>query len=298
MSLEKNEELKMTMSPEIFETKEYEEQKEALAGFVGKVDPDTAEISCGDGRFAKNIVGRFIKNFGGSLGAASVKYIDDWSSRGPDDKTVSFKESAKQSVLTLKEKFKIGVHRDDHSEASQDSSGCGFADNRVAIISRVAETEDFEGIINSVLPGTINNENLETYDQILETYRQINRVQKFDRNHTGNGEDIIKELEDVGAYTAELVGEHNEYAIIFNFARNTTLDTNALIEAGGSAFCVDVWSAIDQAKHLGVDEEKAKLIYVAEWVATALVLVKDKGKELPPIFIIDDEYLEELKEAS
>ena len=179
--------------------------------------------------------------------------------------------------------YDLGGHRDDHNDGKPTTSGCGYADNRQAIVTRVATTEGFECILTSVMAGAINDGNRALWQSILETYQSIHQVQSA---ITPNGEALIQLLEARDSSILILEGDHEEYAIVFNQRKGHTLDTNQLVSDGGSAFCVDIWDAMAQTDHLGIATEEALLIYLAEWVATALVLVVDKDKPMPPIYFI------------
>lgn len=268
--------MSQNMSHASFQEMSYDAQKAALAGYMIPADAGNTERSCGDGRKAHN-GSVFIKNFGGSLGAATVAFVSKWM-HGTKQ---SFGDSVNESLTALKSKFDLGGHRDDHSADNPTGSGCGYADNRTAIVRRVANTEGFDGVINSVFKDAINDGNRDTWNKILATYQDIASQQD---DLTPNGEQLIQSLEAKDSTILMLEGAHEEYAIVFNETAGTTLDTNRLVDDGGSAFCVDIWDAMAQTNHLGVNSDEAMLIYMAEWVATALVLVVDKGKDLPPIF--------------
>lgn len=266
-----------TMAPESFQALSQDSQKEALQSYMIPTEGPNVERSCGDGRKALN-GSIFIKNFGGSLGAATVSFVSSWV----HGNEVTYGDSVESSLATLKAKFDLGGHRDNHSHDSDVSSGCGYADNRTAIVNRVANTDGFDGVINSVFANAINDSNRELWNSILGAYKAI--AEKQANPFTPTGEQLITSLEQKDSTILMLDGHHEEYAIVFNEKPNTTLDTNRLVDDGGSAFCVDIWDAMQQTDHLGINSDEAKLIYMAEWVATALVLVVDKGKPLPPIF--------------
>lgn len=298
MSPEVSQEPSKPMSPENFNALDDAEKKELLTKeYIVTIDPDTAERSCGDGRLATNSKSPFVKNFGASVGAASVDFISSWE----NDTKTTFQESLRTSFKRLKDAgHDLGAHRDDHNHASEEFSGCGFADNRINIINRIADTDpqEFQSIVSSVFSeiyGDIIDKNQGLWNEIMANYREIAAAQRADDALVPKGEEIISKLEDEDPSVLELTGEHEEYALIFNYAPGTTLDTNRLVNDGGAAFCVDVWDALAQTKDLGIEDTEAKLIYMAEWVATALVLVTDKGKEMPPVFHVTADYLNDIQ---
>lgn len=267
------------MKPEAFGGLSHEEQHKVMAGYMVAAK-EKEQRSCGDGRKALN-GNVFVKNFGGSLGSATVDFVSRWRKGGRP----TYGQVVDEAIITLKGKFDLGGHRDEHSDGDPTTSGCGYADNRKAIVSRIANTEGFDGIINSVFKGAIHDGNRELWNGILQAYKDIAAEQEKN-SFTPTGEQLISSLEEQDSSILMLEGAHEEYAIVFNEAKGYTLDTNKLVDDGGSAFCVDIWDAMDQTDHLGIEQEEARLIYCAEWVATALVLVVDKGKPLPPIFFI------------
>ena len=272
------------MKPEVFGGLSYEEQNKAINEYMVSAEIVKTERSCGDGRKAQNGT-VFIKNFGGSLGAATVYFVSKWR----QGEEVSYKDAVNEALDALAKKFDLGGHRDDHSHGHETSSGCGYADNRTAIVNRIANTEGFDGVINSVFKDAINDNNRELWNGVLNAYKAIAKAQGG-AAFTPTGEQLISTLEEKDSSILMLEGAHEEYAIVFNDASGYTLDTNKLVEDGGSAFCVDIWDAMAQSDFLGIDSEEARLIYMAEWVATALVLVVDKGKDLPPIFFVPADF--------
>lgn len=268
------------MTPAAFGALSHEEQKNALRGYMSAADAKKTERSCGDGRKAHNSK-LFIKNFGGSIGAATVYFI----SKRRQGEDITYGAAVDQATEQLSKTYDLGGHRDDHSTESTTSSGCGYADNRQAIVNRIANTEGFDGVINSVFKDAINDDNRALWDSILATYQGVAATQAKD-GFTPTGEELLSSLEAKDSTVLVLEGAHEEYAIVFNETPNTTLDTNKLVDDGGSAFCVDIWDAMTQTDALNIPRDEAKLIYMAEWVATALVLVVDKNKPLPPIFFV------------
>ncbi len=266
-----------SMNPASFQALSQDAQKEALHNYMIETAGPKVERSCGDGRKALN-GSIFIKNFGGSLGAATVSFVSRWI----HGEEVTYGDAVEDALAKLKTKYDLGGHRDNGSDDSDTSSGCGYADNRTAIVNRIATTEGFDGVINSVFANAIHDGNRSQWEAVLGAYQAI--AEKQAQPFTPNGEQLISSLEQKDSTILMLDGPHEEYAIVFNEKSNTTLDTNRLVEDGGSAFCVDIWDAMAQTDHLGINSEEARLIYMAEWVATALVLVVDKGKPLPPIF--------------
>lgn len=272
------------MKPASFGSLSHADQEAALQHYMIKAGP-SFQRSCGDGRKALN-GNVFVKNFGGSLGAATVLFVSKWRNGQP----TAYGDVVNEAINALAGTYDLGGHRDQHNDNNPTTSGCGYADNRTAIVSRVANTENFDQVINSVFSDAINDGNRALWESILKTYQAIDAKQKEDTALTPNGEQLIGSLEAKDSTILMLEGAHEEYAIVFNHAKGYTLDTNKLVDDGGSAFCVDIWDAMAQTSHLGVIEEEAKLIYYAEWVATALVLVVDKGNPLPPIFFVPDSF--------
>lgn len=266
------------MKLDVFQAMSYDEQKAALANYMVDASGNKASHSCGDGRKALN-GSLFVKNFGGSLGAATVWFVSQW--RGGNKQ--SYAEAIESATQALRTQFDLGGHRDEGSTASPTHSGCGYADNRQAIVARVATTENFHEVINSVFKDAITDDNRGLWDSILAAYQEIHKTQGKE-GFTPTGEQLLSSLEAKDSSVLVLEGAHAEYAIVFNEKPSTTLDTNRLVDDGGSAFCVDIWEAMSQTDHLGINKEEAFLICAAEWVATALVLVVDKGNPLPPIF--------------
>jgi len=274
----------MSMNPETFQALNAEQQKAALLKYIVPADASKTERSCGDGRKANNSQ-LFIKNFGGSLGSATVAFVNQWMHGGRE----SYGNVVDNTTAKLSSAFDLGGHRDTHSHSSDTSSGCGYADNRTAIVNRIATTEGFDGVINSVFADAINDGNRELWNKVLATYQDISKNQDGD-NFTPTGEQLISGLEAKDSTVLMLEGHHEEYAIVFNQANSYTLDTNKLVDDGGSAFCVDLWDAFAQTDFLGIARAEAELIYYAEWVATALVLVVDKGNPLPPIYFVPADF--------
>lgn len=175
--------------------------------------------------------------------------------------------------------FKTGVHRGSHKH--EGVSDCGFAD-RLKDILAVAQKRR----------GTIHQRLMQIYETNRDQFRGINlppveglinnAFEEIESLSTDKikivGEDLVKCAQDLGSTVETVEGDHTESIAFVNLRKNTTLDTIALNQQGKQAFNLDLLTAIEQAKQLGVPENLSILISLILYLATEKVLVEDKGK--------------------
>ncbi len=262
--------------------------------FLRPLDARHAHHTCSDGRACVRIVQHgddlgqpmlATQNFGGSLGAAASLQIQDYLDGHP----TPFATAIERTVEALHSRgFDVGDHRDlnPHPEGE---SGCGFADNRAQIIQRVATTPAFDVIVNAVLgAGTIDDHDRRCFEAVVDAYRRLHHDVCDNPSLLPRGSRLVELLEEHDGTTELLTGTHHESALIVNRRPDTTLDTDALVRAGDSAFNIDEHHVLRlQTEALGLAPEVARVINAVEWTATLLVLVADAGRPLPPVFVFD-----------
>ncbi len=225
------------------------------------------------------------QNFGGSLGAAASLQLHDYL----HGRSTPYTAAIEQTVEALQSAgFDVGDHRDLNPHPDGES-GCGFADNRARIIERAATTPALDHLIDGVLgPGTIGDDDRRSFEAVLDAYRRLHHDITGDPTLLPQGSRLVELLEEHDGTTELLTGTHHESALIVNRRPDTTLDTDALVRAGDSAFNVDEHHVLRmQTEALGLDPEVARVINAVEWTATVLVLVADAGRPLPPVFVFD-----------
>ena len=255
-----------------------ENQEIIFDNFVDiKTDRRSTSNFCVDGRkgkrqtvFEKPIEGPYVQSLGGSLHPAVL----NWILVKPQ---YMFDQVVNTTFNTLKiEKgYRIGLHTGHHAD-NQEKSDCGFADNLGKIIERLKseEKEIWEMLINAD-PSLTEDKN--EWKVIIDKLSQVNT------SDLPNGHSLIyKNTTDHHADIQKLEGEHQEIAAVVNTKPNTTLDVDSNQKT--QAFNLDLWWVLEQAKELGIEETKAKLLSLGLYVATEKVLVEDKrGIKLPII---------------
>ncbi|MFA6081326.1 MAG: hypothetical protein WC741_02875 [Patescibacteria group bacterium] len=228
---------------------------------------------CVDGRKGERkttdkekIEGPYIQTLGGSLHPVAL----NWILTRPTD---TFETVANDTINTLTKKgYRIGLHKGEHADNIK-TSDCGFADNLGKIINVLAknEKEIWETLVEAVptLAKDINS-----WKEVIES------LTKVDTGSLPEGHKLIKDNSQF-ADIQNLEGNHNEIAAVVNTQPNTTLDVDNNQET--QAFNLDLWYVLEQAKELGIDETKAKLLSLGLYVATEKVLVEEKRAIRIPI---------------
>lgn len=167
--------------------------------------------------------------------------------------------------------FPIGGHRDEHANAAENVSGCGFADKLVKIFKRVLSHSE---LIISRIVEVLGEEHTDALRAVTEKLAKYNLEDiKID------GEDLILLLEQMGGQIPVVKGVHEEGLVFVNLVENTTFNTNEAVKKAQSAFNLDLWAVLAKAKLLKIDNNFAFYASLILYVATEMVLVEDKGNK-------------------
>lgn len=243
--------------------------------FVEKVIDGQENTWCVDGRpdFTK-AKGPQMPGASAFIGVLSALY-----------KGVDFdKDHSIQTFEMLEDKgFRIGAHRGEHKH--EGNSDCGFADKIPFILkTAVSKRQEITRRLNRFYKDNKQAIGEIPFDEIInEAYNALSLYKPEKIKLTG--EPLIREAQNLGAMVENLEGSHGEKAAYVNLKRGVTFDTNEANRRGFQAFNMDLWSILDQAEAVGIDQNFALGASLILYQATEMVLVESKGKPPLPVLI-------------
>ena len=239
-----------------------EHEAQSVAQYIVSV-PKEAVAVCIDGRWGR------------ILGA---KLAGGYKTLAVAAKSIGYRLAGKALHEHAKSRgFNLGAHVDDTNEAVgfENGTGCGANDQEEKIDKLFSEhKESLMGFAKTLI--SVNGEFKENHFKELVLLKTTE-----DKNELRNTVDDVETLHDDG----EGVHGHTEWAVLFNFIENTTLDRDAYISATGKkVFVVDMWYikslADDMAEGIDLVEQASKFYnaMVAYQLATYIALCDGKHR--------------------
>lgn len=251
-----------------------------LRNFVEVPNAKALPEFCVDGRkgprTAKNgaaLEGPYMQALGGSFHFSALNWIMGGGQQ-------PYAEVIDNTFTALSEHgYRVSAHTGHHSD-HQTTSDCGFDDNFGKIVTVLAtQGENIWKTVTTAAPSLAAER--ANWDDVM---KMVGEAAKH-LDMVPNGHDMVMNIAR-GKHDAdlqELDGNHNEMAAVVNLKRGTTLDVDKNQDT--QAFNLDLWHVLDQAKDLGMDVDKAKLLSLGLYVATEKVLVEEKRGYSIPILV-------------
>lgn len=251
-----------------------------LGNYVEVPNAKSLPEFCVDGRkgprkdaLSRPLEGPYMQALGGSFHVSALSWILDNGQR-------PYSEVIGSTFTALREKgYRISAHTGHHAD-EQTRSDCGFDDNFAKIVGVLAgNADEIWKTILEAAPSLVGERSI--WDEVMKS------VVESTRHFEGipSGHDMVMGIakEQHQADIQELEGDHREIAAVVNLKRGTTLDVDN--NQNTQAFNLDLWHVLDQAKDLGIDVAKAKLLSLGLYVATEKVLVEQKRGYAIPILV-------------